>query len=364
MNELKNDTTKTGVLLVNLGTPDAPTVPAVFRYLVEFLTDGRVIDLPWWQRQALVRGLIVPARCRQSARAYQTIWTEQGSPLKIYGYALRDLLQAQLGSHFQVELAMRYQAPALSHALEAFAKANIERLLVLPLFPQYASATTGSVHQKVMELISRQQVIPEVRFINNFATHPGLIRAFCAAAEPFALDDYDHILFSFHGLPKRQLHKADKGKVCFKTADCCACAAPKNRQCYAAQCHATARALAAALNLAAHRYSIAFQSRLGKEPWLEPFTSEAIDKLAQQEKKRVLVFCPSFVCDCLETLYEIGIEYAEAFKHAGGERLDLVPGLNAHPVWVEALAALVHEHMGSAAPKGGPLEPHAPLLYV
>lgn len=361
---MKNDTAKTGVLLVNLGTPDSPHIPAVFRYLIEFLTDGRVIDLPWWQRQALVRGLIVPARCRQSARAYQAIWTKQGSPLKTYGYAARDLLQAQLGTNFQVELAMRYQAPALPQAIETLTGPNIERLLVLPLFPQYASATTGSVHQKVMELISRQQVIPEVHFINNFATHPGLIRAFCAVAAPFALDDYDHILFSFHGLPKRHLQKADKANVCFKTADCCACAAPANRQCYAAQCYATTRALTDALNLAPHRYSITFQSRLGKDPWLEPFTGEVIAKLAQQGKKRVLVFCPSFVCDCLETLYEIGIEYAEEFKHAGGERLDVVPGLNAHPVWIEALATLVHDHMDDHACKTGLPEPMLSAQYV
>jgi len=342
----KADKRKTGVLLVNLGTPNSPSVRDVFRYLIEFLTDGRVIDTAWWQRQLLVRGVIVPLRCRQSARAYQTIWTAEGSPLKLYGYAVRDKLQELLGEEFLVELAMRYQEPSLSKVMARLKQAHLDRLVILPLFPQYASATTGSVHQKVMDIISQAQVIPEVTFINNFATDEGLIASFCAAAEPFDLDSYDHILFSFHGLPKRQLHKADKAYKCFKSAQCCDCLTVDNMHCYSAQCYATARALAGALSLAKSRYSISFQSRLGKEPWLEPFTGEVVKQLARQGKKRVLVFCPSFVCDCLETLYEIGIEYAEEFKHAGGELLELVPGLNAHPVWIAALGSLVKKHLG------------------
>jgi ferrochelatase len=353
---------KTGVLLVNLGTPNSASVSDDYHYLIEFLTDGRVIDIPWLQRQLLVRGVIVPSRCRQSARAYQAIWTETGSPLKLYGYAVRDKLQETLGHGFFVELAMRYQEPSLSGAMMRFKQTQLDRLVILPLFPQYASATTGSVHQKVMEIVSKEQVVPEIIFINNFATDEGLIASFCAAAESFHLDSYDHILFSFHGLPKRQLHKADKSDKCFKSNHCCDRQTADNMHCYSAQCYATARALAEALGLTKNRYSISFQSRLGKEPWLEPFTGEVVQQLAKQAKKRVLVFCPSFVCDCLETLYEIGIEYAEEFKHAGGELLELVPGLNDHPVWIEALGSLVKKHLGMGSIKPIGLEPACVVL--
>lgn len=353
------DKDKIGVLLVNLGTPDSPSVGDVYRYLIEFLTDGRVVDIPWWRRQLLVRGVIVPARCWQSARSYQKIWTKQGSPLKLYGYTVRDKLQEILGKNFMVELAMRYQEPSLTGAIARFKQAHLDRWIVLPLFPQYASATTGSVNQRVMELISKEQVIPEITFINNFAVDEGLIAAFCAVAEPFDLDSYDHILFSFHGLPKRQLYKVDKARICFKNDQCCSCLTADNMYCYSAQCYATAQSLAEALGLDKKRYSLSFQSRLGKEPWLEPFTSEVIQRLARQGNKRVLVFCPSFVCDCLETLYEIGIEYSQEFKHAGGEVLQLVPGLNAHPLWIEALGSLIKKYSNRAV---YPLPLHAESL--
>jgi protoporphyrin/coproporphyrin ferrochelatase len=336
--------TKTGVLLVNLGTPDSPSPRDVYRYLAEFLTDERVIDRPWLFRQLLVRGLIIPRRYKQSAKAYSSIWTIEGSPLKVYGYRLQKKLQERLGDAYAVQLGMRYQNPSLHGALERLIDQNCRRIVVLPMFPQYASATTGSVHQKIMEIASKWQTIPAFSFIDHYANDLGLIDSFCAVAASYNLADYDHILFSFHGLPQSQLIKADRSReCCMKSRTCCATFSNQNQDCYAAQCHATAAALTTALKLPPHKYSITFQSRLGKEPWLQPYTGEVIHHLAKEGKKRILVFCPAFVCDCLETIYEIGVEYAEEFKNAGGESLDLVPGLNDHPRWIEALADLIKE---------------------
>lgn len=327
----------TGVLLVNLGTPDSPNPKDVHRYLVEFLTDPRVMDIPWLSRQLLVRGVIIPKRYRQSAQSYQMIWTEEGSPLKMYGHRVEKELQDRLGKEYKVLLAMRYQNPSIQSAIDQFQSLGLNRLIVMPLFPQYASATTGSVHERVMHALSRWEVLPELRFINQYAEHPGLIKAFCKAAKMFDLGLYDHILFSFHGLPVRQVKKACRlhGPECFEHLS-------KNKhQCYVAQCHSTACAIANSLKLDSKRFSITYQSRLGKDPWLEPFTQDSIHKLAKSGSKRVLVFCPSFVCDCLETTYEIGVEYAGEFKQAGGERLDLVPGLNDSPIWIDALHDII-----------------------
>lgn len=336
---------KTGLLLVNLGTPRSPKPRDVYRYLIEFLTDERVMDMPWLKRQLLVRGLIVPMRYRQSAHAYQQIWTDQGSPLMVFGKQVKEKLQQILGGKFCVELAMRYQEPSIQKGLDSLMAAEIDHLVVLPLFPHYASATTGSVHQKVQELLSRYRVIPKVTLIDHYATHPKLISAFCEVAKPYHPEKYDHILFSFHGLPERHLRDADTSGQCLVKSDCCQSLCRRNRNCYSAQCHATARAIVKGLDLpAGYSHTICFQSRLGKDPWIQPYTSASIAELAKQGKKRILVFCPAFVCDCLETIYEIGVEYAEEFKHAGGERLDLVPGLNAHPSWIEALRALVYDN--------------------
>ncbi len=335
----------TGILLVNLGTPDSPQPRDVYRYLIEFLTDGRVIDTSWLSRQLLVRGLIVPLRYRQSASFYQKIWTPQGSPLKVYGYRLEEALQSRLGGNYRVALAMRYQNPSIPHVLAKLK--GVKSLLVLPLFPQYASATTGSVHQKVMEEVSRWPVIPKMTLIDHYFTHPGMIQAFCQSAAPYPLDNYDHVLFSFHGLPQRQLVKANSHKHCLKMTDCCQKLSKNNQACYSAQCYATAQALAEAQKLTAAQYSVSFQSRLGKDPWLQPYTGEVIASLARQGKKRLLVFCPAFVCDCLETIYEIGVEYAAEFKHAGGEQLDLVPGLNDQPKWIDTLVDMVHTNLGT-----------------
>lgn len=332
-----------GVLLVNLGTPDSPHPRDVFRYLNEFLTDGRVIDIPWLQRQLLVRGVIVPRRYKQSAKGYQAIWTPQGSPLKVYGNSVKELLQKQLGNQYVVEIAMRYQNPSIAHVLKQLK--GLSHLVVVPLFPQYASATTGSVHQKVMEEVSKWEVIPKMTFVNHFYNHPILIKAFASVGAPYNIEDYDHLLFSYHGLPERQLTKADCKAHCLKKDDCCKRIGDENRECYAAQCYATTSLIREALGVPEHKISVAFQSRLGKDPWVQPYTSDVIVQLARKGVKRLLVYCPAFVCDCLETIEEIGVEYAGHFKQVGGEHLQLIPGLNDHPAWIDALEAIVKDHV-------------------
>jgi ferrochelatase len=329
-----------GILLVNLGTPQTPEAASVYRYLIEFLTDSRVIDLPWLQKQLLVRGLIVPRRYKASAAAYRCIWQEEGSPLLIYGRRVEEKLQAALGDDYKVVLAMRYQTPSLEEGLAQLAASSLRQLIIIPLFPQYASATTGSVHEAVMRQLQKWQVIPEVTFVNSYATHPKLIEAFVERIQSYDLASYDHLLFSFHGLPERQIRKIDQHGHCLQTG-CCQVLSCHNANCYRAQCYATARAIVNRLALTQEQYTVCFQSRLGSEPWLQPYTSEVLPRLCREGRKRLLVVCPAFVADCLETIYEISVEYAAEFKREGGESLDLVPGLNESAAFIDTLKTLV-----------------------
>lgn len=330
---------KIGVLLVNLGTPDSPSPKDVKSYLKEFLTDGRVIDYPWLIRQALVRGFVIPMRYRESSRFYKKIWTEEGSPLLVYGKKVKQLLQNQLGDSYCVELAMRYKNPSLESTLSRLQ--DCKQIIIIPLFPQYASATTGSVHEAIMNIVSKWLVIPNLSFIQSYPTLPKMIDAFCEIASEYSPDTYDHFLFSFHGLPERHILKADKTKTCLKDKDCCKIFCEKNKNCYSAQCHATASSIVKKMNLKEGFYSLSFQSRLGREPWLKPYTSEVLSDLVKKGCKKVLVICPAFICDCIETIHEISVEYQEEFLRAGGESLQLVRGLNDHPTWIRALADLV-----------------------
>lgn len=332
---------KKGILLINLGTPDSPSVSDVRRYLDQFLMDERVIDISKLGRTLLVKGIIVPFRGPKSAKTYQKIWTKEGSPLMVYTEKAARLLQQQLGDEYLVALGMRYQNPSIESALEILKKAAVDSIKVIALFPQYASATTGSVHQKVMELVSKWQNIPPVSFVNSFYDHPGIIKIFADNARKHQPDTYDHFIFSFHGLPQRQLIKADETKTtCLQSGDCCARITDNNKFCYSAQCHQTARLIAAELNIPADKYTVTFQSRLGKEPWVQPYTSETIHNLAHKGIKRLMVFSPAFVADCLETIYEIAEEYDIEFKDLGGEHLQLVESLNTHPEWINVMAEL------------------------
>lgn len=306
-----------GVLLVNLGTPESPGLWDVWRYLNEFLTDSRVIDLPWWQRQLLVRGLIVPRRVWGSAKLYRQLWTSEGSPLMVNSQRLVSKLQAKLQGEWQVELAMRYQAPSIKRGLAKLK--NCHEIVILPLFPQYASATSGSVIEKAMEEIQSWPAIPSLRFVGPYYDHPAVIAALAKQADGFNLSHYDKVLFSFHGLPVKE----------------------KTAAAYATQCQTTAKLLAKELHLNPDRWELAFQSRLGKDPWLEPYATDSLKKMVQEGVKNLLVFSPAFVADCLETLQEIGVEYAVEFRHLGGETLNLVPCLNDSPAWVDALEKII-----------------------
>ncbi|MFD0939339.1 ferrochelatase [Pedobacter boryungensis] len=332
---------KKGVLLVNLGTPDSPEVKDVKKYLDQFLMDGRVIDIPKLNRTLLVKGIIVPFRSPKTSKLYKEIWDEKGSPLLYYSKIQAKLLQEQLGDDYQVELAMRYQNPSIEAALEKLKAGLVESIKVIPMFPQYASASTGSVMQLVMELLSKWQTIPPVSFVNSFHNNSLMIDVFAENAIKHQPETYDHVLFSFHGLPERQLLKCDHtGNYCLKIDNCCDTLNETNKFCYSAQGHHTASLIAAKLGLSKDKYTVCFQSRLGKEPWVQPYTTDVLKKLAAEGKKRLLVFSPAFVADCLETLYEITVEYHEEFKALGGEHVQLVESLNDHPKFIEALVEL------------------------
>jgi ferrochelatase len=337
---------KTGILLVNLGTPDSPSTPDVRKYLREFLSDPRVIDISPVGRWMLVNFIIAPIRSSRSAKLYKEIWTEQGSPLLFYSERQKKLLQEKLGVDYQVELAMRYQNPSLDSVLKKFSKPVFKKIIVVPLFPQYASASTGSVHEKIMSIVSTWQVVPELKFINSFCNDSGFIKAFSESGRKYKPENFDHVLFSFHGLPERQIRKADCFDHCLPAGqdglkvNCCAALGEKNSFCYRAQCFETARQIASQLTIPLEKYTICFQSRLGRTPWIKPYSDQIIEDLAKKGNKKILVFAPAFVSDCLETIYEIGVEYNLLFKKHGGEKIQLVESLNDQPLWIEALQHL------------------------
>jgi ferrochelatase len=334
---------KKGVLLVNLGTPDSAATPDVRKYLNEFLMDGRVIDIGVVKRAILVRGIIVPFRAPKSAKLYREIWSDKtGSPLLHYSLLQQKLLQQKLGDEYMVELAMRYQSPTIEAALERLKKALVSEIRVIALFPQYASASTGSVYEKVMRLVGQWPTIPNISFVNSFHDNDLMISAFAENGQKHQPEKYDHVLFSFHGLPQRQLINCDHtGSYCLKSADCCQTLNDTNKFCYSAQSHNTAKLIAVKLGLSRDQYTVCFQSRLGNDPWVQPYTSQVIGQLATEGKKKLLVFCPAFVADCLETVYEVSVEYHEEFKAKGGEHVQLVESLNDNPLFIDALEALV-----------------------
>ena len=334
---------KTAVILVNLGTPDSPKVADVRKYLAEFLSDPRVVDLPWLVRKILVNWIIVPFRGPKSAKAYEEVWTEEGSPLMIHSLALAEKVQAALGDEFDVELAMRYRKPSMVDILENVRRKNPARIIIVPLYPHYASSTSGSIAEQAMDIIKNWYVIPDVRIVGQFYDHPKFIQTIVERARVFDINSYDHILFSYHGLPIRQLDKVYDEGLCADKG-CENEITEVNKYCYKATCYETTRLLVKALNLTEGQHTTAFQSRLAKD-WLEPFADQEIEKLAKNGCKKLLIFSPAFVADCLETIEEIGGEYKELFKEHGGEELKLVPSLNDHPLWVETVVDLVKHNL-------------------
>ncbi|MEY3591105.1 MAG: hypothetical protein RLZZ38_54 [Bacteroidota bacterium] len=338
---------KTGVLLIQLGTPDSPSVMDVRSYLSEFLNDPRVIDLPYLLRKILVNGIIVPFRAPKSAKIYKELWQlgNGESPLLTHTLALQALLQKNFeGEEVTIEVAMRYKNPSLDHVLEKMRKANYDRIVILPLFPQYASASTGSAVEKAMNIIRQWWVIPEIKVISQFYDNTGYIDSIVEQTKQFDLSSYDHILFSYHGLPERQVDKV------YEDTDLCAdqpCETElnaANKFCYKATCYATTRLIAEKMGLQEKDYTVCFQSRLDKK-WLTPFSDKVVEEWGRKGAKKLLVFSPAFVADCLETLIEIGDEYQEIFEEHGGEKVQLVPSSNTHPAFVAGMTALIRAQL-------------------
>ncbi|GIV43727.1 MAG: ferrochelatase [Bacteroidia bacterium] len=335
---------KYGVLLLNLGTPKSPSVWNVAKYLKQFLNDPRVIDIHPIARFFLVNGIIVPFRSPQSARAYQKLWTREGSPLLFYGKELSKKLQDSLGQDFGVHLAMRYQEPSIPKVLKEMEKMSYQKIIIFPLFPQYASSTTGSALEETLKHLSRWYVIPEFCVISQYFDNRYFIDAWVELGKKYLENQaYDHVLFSYHGLPIRQLNKVyQDGKLCEEHF----CKKEWNEQnfyCYEAACYETTRKIVHSLNI--QNYTVAFQSRLGKDAWIQPYAEPTIIDLAQRGIKKLLVFSPAFVADCLETLIEIGHEYAEIFQEHGGVELTLVHSLNAESPWVDAIKNMILERI-------------------
>ena len=337
-------------MLLNLGTPDSPSVPDVRRYLREFLSDPRVIDINPIGRWLLLNLVILPFRPARSARQYQSIWTEQGSPLLFHSRALAAGVAQSLGADYVVELGMRYGAPSIPSALARLQAADPHKIVVVPLFPQYSAAASGSALERVYQVLGEQWNVPAVETEAPFYDDPGFIGAFAdVARRHLASFRADFVLFSYHGLPERHMRKSDPtGSHCLQSASCCDVLVPANRNCYRAHCYATTRALAAKLGLSPQGHSVSFQSRLGRTPWIHPYTDEVLPQLAKAGKKRLAVMSPAFVADCLETVEEIGIRANEQWRALGGEALLLVPSLNAEPAWVETVARLVRAHQSPA----------------
>ena len=336
-------TRPTGVLLLNLGTPASPAVADVRHYLAEFLSDPRVIDLPNPTRWLLLHLWILRFRPQRTAAQYASVWMAEGSPLLAHSRALCAALAKELGAGFEVQLAMRYGVPSIPRALEHLVLADVGKIVVFPLFPQAASSSRGSALARVFALAGASDNVPTLEVASEFFDDPGFTNAWQSVIEPRLVEFRpDYLLFSFHGLPERHVRKSDPtGQHCLARADCCDALGSVNRVCYRAQCAATTRVLAKALELAPSAHSMAFQSRLGREAWIQPYTDHVLPELKSRGIRRLAVVCPSFVADCLETVEEIGLRARTQWRALGGEELLLVPSLNAEPVWVSALAKMV-----------------------
>lgn len=329
-----------GILLVNLGTPDSSRVSDVRKYLREFLMDKRVIDIPFPLRWLLVNGIIAPFRAPKSAKEYRKLFNDKEAPLKYFTAEVTNRLQMKMPKHYLVKYAMRYQSPSIESVLNQFQQERTAYIHVIPLFPQYASATTGSVIDKVMELIKNWQIIPDLKFTSHFMEEDLFIEALADRARNFMeKTKYDHFLFSYHGLPERQIRKGSYRNYCRMSA-CCLHFNEHNRYCYRAQCFETTRLVTHKLKISQENYTVCFQSRLGKTPWIQPYTEDVLLNIAKKEIKKVLVFSPAFVSDCLETTIEIGETYRKNFMKAGGLQWDLVPSLNLTDKWVQCLRKL------------------------
>lgn len=343
-----------GLLLINLGSPDSPGTGDVRRYLREFLSDPRVIDIPAIARWLLLNLIILPLRPRKSGAAYQKIWTDRGSPLVAHSQDLAagvaELLEKRDGPNakFHLQLAMRYGSPSIADALAEFRRVGVMRIRVLPLYPQYSTAATASSIARVFEVANQHWNLPAIEIVPPFFDHPAYLDPYArlaagrmAAAETQGRFKFDHVLFSFHGIPERHILKGNVQDHCKLDDACCAKIGPENQYCYRAHCYATARGLAERLKLEPGKWSVSFQSRLGRTPWLQPYTDFELAELPARGVKNLAVFSPAFVADCLETLEELDMAGRETFRDAGGENFYYVPCVNSDPAWAQGVLSML-----------------------
>lgn len=333
---------------MNLGSPDSTSVKDVRRYLNEFLMDGRVIDMNWLARTLLVRGIIVPFRAPKSAHAYQAVWWKEGSPLIVLTKQLQQAVQQQVEE--PVVIAMRYGNPTPQAAFdELMAKVpGLEEVIAVPLYPHYAMSSYETAVEYAKEVHTRKKYPFKLTFIEPFYNESHYLHALSESIKPYLQQEYDHILFSYHGIPERHVHKTDPGdRHCLQVNDCCNVPAEAHKFCYRHQCLTTTKLVAAELEIPGHKHSFSFQSRLGRDEWLKPYTAKLLEELPAQGIKKLVIVCPAFVSDCLETLEEIALQGKESFLAAGGESFTLIPCLNLHPLWVQALAGWVKQEAQS-----------------
>jgi len=329
------------VLLINVGTPDKAEVKAVRRFLSQFLNDRRVMEMPWLLRKILVNIIIVPFRAPKSTKLYKKLWTAEGSPLLLNTEKFADKLRPVLGENYQVFTAMRYGNPSLKKRLQQIRDQGFGGLIVFPLFPQYASSTTGTILEFVRKEVHGWKVSPKLYFVNQFYDHPGFVEAFTKNISDCHPEEFDHIIFSYHGLPLQQVDKVHP-EISSSKCQCEKQMPAYGNNCYKATCYKTTRLLAEKLGLDKQQYSVGFQSRFSKN-WLSPFTDEIIKRLAGEGAKTILVTVPSFVADCLETLVEVEVGYDKLFRELGGEKLVLVKSLNDSELWVKTAADIIRE---------------------
>jgi len=334
-----------GVLLVNIGSPASTSVGDVRKYLREFLMDGRVLDMAWPIRFCIVNFVILPWRSKESALAYEKVWTPEGSPLVVTSKHVQAELQKRVSG--PVELAMRYQNPSVDSAVKSLYAKGAEDVLVIPLLPHYAMTSYETAVVRVQEVAAKLAPQMKVTVEPPYYDQPDYIAALVASAGDYLKKDYDHLLFSFHGVPERQIKKSDTtARHCLTVPSCCEVASPSHATCYRAQCFKTMQAFVTKAGVPAGRFSISFQSRLGKDPWLKPYTNMELERFGKSGVKKMLVICPTFVSDCLETIEEIGMQGRKTFLQAGGEEFTRIPCLNEHPQWIATLEKMIADFLG------------------
>lgn len=339
-------TTTKAILLMNLGSPDSTAVKDVKRYLTEFLMDERVIDTPYWKRALVVKGIIVPFRAPKSAEAYRSIWTPEGSPLINLTRELQQAVQANFAE--PVIINMRYGNPSTEDVLQQLHKQHpgLQEVILFPLYPHYAMSSYETAVVQVKEIHAKRAYASKLTIIKPYYKEPLYITALSESMQPYLESGYDKILFSYHGVPERHILKGDITKChCLKTGNCCSVPSPAHEFCYRHQCFATTELVMNKLNIPADKAELTFQSRLGRDPWLKPYTAQRLAELPKEGVKKLLVVCPAFVSDCLETLEEIAEEGKHIFQEAGGESFTMIPCLNTHPLWVNAVTSWIKDYM-------------------